>query len=215
MKDDPGWGRDTLLTSQYSALFLANPFLEYIDLSNTGLTNNGIFHLILELSYCDPSVSPYGHKCLKQVVLGPPFEASGRAGYQEPFMKTSLSTLQELYLQSPVLELVCLIHPVPLESPMLQATRNLCRAMWAGFDENNQVSDSLYQGKPCSLLRTRCATASTMHLRIQTVLYCGCHVEVQDCAKLFAVSISVVYLHVGWGCPRDGPPTHHKGCERV
>ena len=163
MKDDPGWGRDTLLTSQYSALFLANPFLEYVDLSHTGLTNSGIFFLILELSYCDPSVSPHGLKCLKQVALGPPFKPSGTAGYREPFMKTSLSTLQELYLQSPVLELVCLIHAgSSSESPVLQATRSMCHDLWVGFDENNHASDSLYYGKPCTVLRTRCATTSTM-----------------------------------------------------
>lgn len=151
------------MTSQYSALFLANPFLEYIDLSHTGLTNNGMFYLILELSYCDPSGSPYGHKCLKQVVLGPPFKPSGTASCQEPFMKTALSALQELYLQSPVLELVCLIHPGgPTVSPMLEAAHNMCHALWAGLDESNQATDSLYQGNPCSVLRTRCAPATRM-----------------------------------------------------
>jgi hypothetical protein len=164
VKDDPCWGRDTLLTSQYAALFLANPFLEHIDLSYTGLTNNGIFYLVLELSYCDPPVSPYGHKCLKQLALGPPFKPNGTPACREAFMKTALSTLQELYLQSPVLELISLFHPdASAASGVLASARNMCHNLWLGLDENNQVSDSLDQGKPCSVLRTRFVTTSHMH----------------------------------------------------
>jgi hypothetical protein len=173
VKDDPGWGRDTLLTSQYAALLLANPFLEYIDLSHTGLTNKGIFYLILELSYCDPSVSPYGHKCLKQVVLGPPFKPRGTSSSQAPFMKTALAALQELYLQSPVLELVCLIHPgAPEPTQMLHAAQDMCHEIWVSLDENNQVANSLCKGNPCSVLRTRCSTPTRILHCMGIPLFC-------------------------------------------
>lgn len=157
MKDDPSWSSGALLASQYTALFLANPYLQYIDLSYTGLTNSGIFYLLLELSYCEPLPSHCGLQCLKQLVLGPPFKRSGTASCREPFMKTAISPLQEVYLQCPALELICLVHP---RAPALSDTEevySICHRLWMSLDDDHRVANSHYQGMQCSVLRTRCA----------------------------------------------------------
>jgi hypothetical protein len=164
--DDPGWGRDAAFTSQYAALFRANPFLEYIDLSHTGLTNEGLFYLILDLSSCDPFSFLYGHKCLKQLVLGPPFNPNCRFRSREPFMKTTLAVVPDIYLQIPALELVCLIHP----SALAVSECDTCCDTWLRLDGYNHASDYMYEGSFCSVLGTRCSTSTLILHCIQLIV---------------------------------------------
>jgi hypothetical protein len=153
--DDPGWGEDTLLTSQYSALLLANPFLQYIDVTNTRLTNNGIFYLILELAYSDPSQSPCGHKHLKQCCIGPPCQPAIREAGHEAYAQTALEALEELFLQCPAFQLVCLMHPPGTCGAAAGQTHERVSGLWKGLDGKNSANEALYLGESCSVLRTR------------------------------------------------------------
>lgn len=69
--DDPTWHAGLILHSAFAALLLSNPWLERLDISRTGLTNAGLFYLLLEIAHCDPE-QVGGHRQLVQLAIGPP-----------------------------------------------------------------------------------------------------------------------------------------------
>eukprot|EP00892_Ulva_mutabilis_P000673 jgi/Ulvmu1/10606/UM065_0062.1 len=183
VQDDPTWGSQPLLTSQYAAVLLANPHLEYVDISRTRLSNHGVFYFLLELSLCDPVLNPSGLKHLKQLLIGPPVESTlhGQSDEQncEVYAPSLSEALTELYFQSPALQLVALLLPANGQhvehrnGPL--ATHTAMRQSWRKLNEDNrsEVRACVTQTPPHPgvLLRTRRGQEVLVEQHDQTVAF--------------------------------------------
>lgn len=164
VRDDDAWGHRPLLTSQFAALFLANPHLQYLDMSRTGLSNNGIFFFLLELSLCDPLVTPSGLNNLKQVVVGPPTDSMDQASLASnsgTYIPSISDALAELYFQSPALQLVALLLSTDTQSAAAHENQRSDQALidaWRLLNEDNMSGRTTLATtvpQPCLVLRTR------------------------------------------------------------
>lgn len=167
VQDDPAWGHRPLLTSQFAALFLANPHLQYVDMSNSGLTNNGIFFVLLEMSLCDPLLSPSGLKHLKQVIVGPPVGHTEQIkldqGNNDVYVSSISEAIAELYFQSPALQLIALLLSAKMPATGTDSnvrSNHTLRDTWMQLNEDNHADVGTLPSKTrqvCLILRTRWA----------------------------------------------------------
>lgn len=154
--DDYTWTLLPPLNSTYTAVFLSNPFLEHLDVSNTNLTGAGLAFLLIELAHCDPVLDPPGHKFIKQVCIGPPAPRSADTVWHEA-LPEALHVLQE---NCPALELCCLVTvhtPDELEAQQPAASLELISDRWKISGDGATVSNALLHGKHAVVLRTKCA----------------------------------------------------------
>lgn len=131
------------------------------------LSNHGIFFLVLEMSLCDPLLSPTGLKHLKQLMLGPPVDCvplvESDQLSEEVYISSVAEALAELYFQSPMLQLVALLLPgvvQPVQSR--DNTHASIRDKWCELNEDNQAEVVAGMTSPglhsCVMLKTRCET---------------------------------------------------------
>lgn len=154
-------------------MFLANPHLQYIDVSRTQLSNHGVFYVVLELSLCDPLLNPTGLKQLKQLVLGPPMDCMRCAEPHQSNAGVYISSvddaLAELYFQSPALQLISLLLPADGQCDEhmtdLVDTHATMRAAWCQLNEDNHTEvkacETPRSQNPSVILRTRFAQICT------------------------------------------------------
>jgi hypothetical protein len=145
-------------------MFLANPYLEYLDITETGLTNHGLFYLLLELAYSDPLQKPSGPKHLRQLAIGPPADSHDYVngeGQLHGYVSTVFDALADVHNQSPSLRLVSLVNSLHSRSAI--STVSL-RDFWTKLDPHNTVEQGSFNQKSCVFLRSGCV-ANVSHCK--------------------------------------------------
>ena len=181
--DDRTWQWLPPLFSLYSAVFLGHPTLQYLDVSNTSLTNHGLLFLLLELAHCDPVLSPPGLQCLRQVCLGPPADASPVDAPAQQWLPTVLGAATKLCTNCPALEacvLLCHCHAAADHDG--HALAEVC-ATWLACNEGNTAHTMDVQQQVAVCLRTRC----------EPVLQCACsccRAPQEPCEVLVCIPLS-------------------------
>jgi hypothetical protein len=153
--DDYTWSYLPPLSSAYTSVFLSNPFLQFLDVSDTGLTCSGLFYLLFEIANCDPLLEPPGLKFLKQLRFGPPSDhVPGLIA--SPWLPTISDALAEVHANCHALELCSLrsAEHAGDGNPPDAAVDAICEH-WKALAATNSCSQTEAHGRRERVLRTR------------------------------------------------------------
>jgi hypothetical protein len=182
--DDIALPRQTPFANAFTAFFLANPGLQYVDFSHLQLSAIDVCTLFLEASNCNPLASepPSGLQRLRQMSIGPVTLHS-----QQTCVELICAGIKEIFQNCPQLELCSLaVHAAEASCCELDL-RRCCAAV-------QQVWESLALSNTCKA-SSRTSTEWHLALRTEYVLLTG----------LFTSSRDVLHSHVLWHGNRGMP----------
>ena len=162
MTDDYTWQHLPPLLSSFTSTLLANPWLQFLDVSNTSLTNNGVFCLLLEVSHCDPRRANAGMPHLKQLRCGPP--ADQPAPGHPQWLASVADALQEAAQNCPMLESISLVSRQAANTAgdqlsFDQSAISIC-TQWQ-LQEGRTVEHNMLGGQHEAVLCTKCVCYDT------------------------------------------------------
>jgi hypothetical protein len=157
--DDYTWANGMPLLSSYSLALLANPRLQFIDVSSTQLSSNGLFFFLLEVANCNPVRDASGLLTLRQLRCGPPALTSEDAGSAR-WLASLSDAVGEVFRNCPALELVSLVvhqYSAAGQEHMSDGMDELS-TRWLALDDKNGCDHVAVAGQAEMVMRTECVT---------------------------------------------------------